>query len=193
MIFYTTCIHPITENVCAVFHNGLPVVCVSDELECLQKRALRIIYRYVSYRDASSDANLGSRANRLSAITAKLLADIISKQDHKLRHLLPPPNKCAEYLLSFECLYVKRVNKELLHKSYCIADRRILIIDLCAKRYRSIAMRILIIVLHVLSSYLLFSKVLRFITLSILPFFLSFNIIQSSTARFKTLIDENDR
>ena len=22
---YTTCIHPITENVCAVFHNGLPV------------------------------------------------------------------------------------------------------------------------------------------------------------------------
>ena len=53
-------------------------------------------------------------------------------------------------------------------------------------------MRILIIVLHVLSSYLLLSKVLRFITLSILPFFLSFNIIQSSTARFKTLIDEND-
>lgn len=55
------------------------------------------------------------------AISAKLLADIISKQDHKLRHLLPPPNKCAEYLLSFECLYVKRMNKELLHKSYSIA------------------------------------------------------------------------
>ena len=169
VIFYTTCIHPITENVCAVFHNGLPVY-LSDELECLQKRALRIIYRYVTYRDASSDANLGSLANRRSAITAKLLADIISKQDHKLRHLLPPPNKCAEYLLSFECPYVKQMNKELLHKSYCIADRRILIIDLCAKRYRSIAMRILITVLHVLSSYLLFSKVLRFITLSIYLF-----------------------
>jgi len=68
-------------------------MCLSDELEYLQKRALRIIYRYVSYRDASSDANLGSLANRRSAITAKLLADIISKQDHKLRHLLPPPNK----------------------------------------------------------------------------------------------------
>lgn len=147
------------------------VLCLSDELECLQKRALRIIYRYVSYRDASSDANLSSLVNRRSAITAKLLADIISKQDHKIRHLLPPPNKCAENLLSFECLYVKRTNKELLHKSYCIADRRILIIDLCAKRYRSIAIRILIIVLHVLSSYLLFSKVLRSITLSIYLFF----------------------
>lgn len=35
---------PYNGNVCAVFHNGLPVY-LSDELECLQKRALRIIYR----------------------------------------------------------------------------------------------------------------------------------------------------
>jgi hypothetical protein len=39
LTFYVTCIHPITEYACPVFHNGLPKF-LSNDLEWLQKRAL---------------------------------------------------------------------------------------------------------------------------------------------------------
>ena len=41
--FYRTCILPITEYACPVFHDGLPVY-LSHELEAVQKRAMRIIF-----------------------------------------------------------------------------------------------------------------------------------------------------
>ena len=40
--FYRTCIRPITEYACPVFHDGLPVY-LSHELEAVQKRAMRIL------------------------------------------------------------------------------------------------------------------------------------------------------
>ena len=40
--FYTTCIRPVAEYVCPVFHTALPQY-LSDQLERLQKRALRMI------------------------------------------------------------------------------------------------------------------------------------------------------
>ena len=42
LIFYLTCIRPVTEYACPVFHNALPAY-LSAELEQLQKRAMRII------------------------------------------------------------------------------------------------------------------------------------------------------
>ena len=41
--FYTVCIRPIMEYACPVYHNSLPSY-MSDELESLQKRAMRIIH-----------------------------------------------------------------------------------------------------------------------------------------------------
>ena len=41
--FYVSCVRPVTEYACTVFHNGLPKY-LSDDLEQLQKRALRIIF-----------------------------------------------------------------------------------------------------------------------------------------------------
>lgn len=41
--FFRTCIRPITEYACPVFHDGLPVY-LSNELEGVQKRAMRIIF-----------------------------------------------------------------------------------------------------------------------------------------------------
>ena len=46
--FYTTCTRPITEYACPVFHNGLPIY-FTDDLERIQKRALRIIFPYSNY------------------------------------------------------------------------------------------------------------------------------------------------
>jgi len=44
--FYTTYIRTIMKYACAVFHHGLPEY-LSNELESLQKRALRIIFAFV--------------------------------------------------------------------------------------------------------------------------------------------------
>ena len=40
--FYITCIRPVAEYACSVFHTALPQY-LSDQLERLQKRALRMI------------------------------------------------------------------------------------------------------------------------------------------------------
>ena len=42
LLFYTTCIRPVLEYACPVFHNSLPQY-LSNEMESLQKRSLRII------------------------------------------------------------------------------------------------------------------------------------------------------
>ena len=44
LIFYLTCIRPVTGYACPVFHNVLPAYLFA-ELEQLQKRAMRIIFR----------------------------------------------------------------------------------------------------------------------------------------------------
>ena len=49
--FFCTCIRPITEYACPVFHDGLPVY-LSNELEGVQTRAMRIIFPLCSYNEA---------------------------------------------------------------------------------------------------------------------------------------------
>ena len=50
-LFYISCIRPIAEYACQVFHTGLPKY-LSDDLENLQKRALRIIHPDLFYDEA---------------------------------------------------------------------------------------------------------------------------------------------
>ena len=49
-LFYTTCIRPVTEYACQVFHNSLPQY-LSYEIEKLQKRAFRIIFPELHYQE----------------------------------------------------------------------------------------------------------------------------------------------
>lgn len=51
-IFYTTCIRPVMEYTCPVFHNTFPAY-LSVELEQLQKHAMRIIFPFVPYTVAT--------------------------------------------------------------------------------------------------------------------------------------------
>ena len=52
LTFYTTCIRLVAEYACSVFHTALPQY-LSDQLERLQKRALRIMSNNeLSYRQA---------------------------------------------------------------------------------------------------------------------------------------------
>ena len=50
-LFYTTCIRPVLEYACPVFHHSLPQY-LANEMERLQKRALRIILSDISYAEA---------------------------------------------------------------------------------------------------------------------------------------------
>ena len=49
--FFCTCIPPITEDTCPVFRNSLPAY-LSNELERVQKRAMRILFPFCSYNES---------------------------------------------------------------------------------------------------------------------------------------------
>ena len=91
--FYTTCVRPVAEYACPVFHNGLPQY-LSKDLEQLQKRALRIIHSQLTYTDALVTCNLTRLHERRNMLTARLFNEITSNENHKLYSLLPEPNTC---------------------------------------------------------------------------------------------------
>ena len=82
LIFYLTCIRPVTEYACSVFLNALPAY-LSAELEQLQKGAMRIIFLFVPYSDALHQANLETLSRRRQSITTKLFDSITCNSDHK--------------------------------------------------------------------------------------------------------------
>ena len=88
LTFYITCIRPITEYACPVFHNGLSSY-LSDDLEKLQKRALRIIFPFISYSEALAASNLAPLCDRRDSLTVKLFNEISVDKNHKLHALLP--------------------------------------------------------------------------------------------------------
>ena len=85
--FYCACIRSVLEYACQAFHSGLPNY-LSKEIEQIQKRALRIIYPYVDYREALEMGNL-ERLNRREKLCEKLFREIEENEDHKLHGLLP--------------------------------------------------------------------------------------------------------
>ena len=91
--FYCTCIRPVTEYGCPVFHDSLPNYLVKD-IERIQKRAMRIIFPALSYDESLSVAELVPLEARRQQLTDKLFQQIISDPSHKLNKLLPPVNEC---------------------------------------------------------------------------------------------------
>ena len=92
LLFYTTCIRPVLEYACPVFHNALPQY-LSNSLERLQKRALRIIYPDLSYAEALVAAGITSLYERRQVLSETLFDQIIEDPSHKLHDLLPPRNE----------------------------------------------------------------------------------------------------
>ena len=89
--FYTTCIRPVAEYACPVFHTALAQY-LSHQLERLQKRALRIIRTSdLSYRQALDVFNIPTLYERREAIGSLLFQGISNNNNHKLYPLLPPP------------------------------------------------------------------------------------------------------
>ena len=79
IIFYITCIRSLLEYACPVFHRALPGY-LSDDLERLQRPALRIIFPSLSYSGAIVESGL---------TTQRTFNELANDNEHKLYHLLP--------------------------------------------------------------------------------------------------------
>ena len=78
-------------HACTVFQTALPQY-LSDQLERLQKRALRIIRtNYLSYRQALEVFNIPALHDRREAVGNSMFQEISNNSNHKLYSLLPPP------------------------------------------------------------------------------------------------------
>ena len=97
--FYLVCVRPITEYACQVFHNALPQY-LSEDLERLQTRALRIIFPGLSFKEALNASNLHTLKERRELLTTTLFKEAVENKSHKLNKLLPPQNKCSFNLRS---------------------------------------------------------------------------------------------
>ena len=98
--FYVASIRSILEYSCQVFHYGLPQY-LSDVIERIQKRALRIIYPQLSYQDA---LDMLEHAGVIYARNL-LINSILDDEDHKLRNLLPPKVTSDTYNFRNEKLF----------------------------------------------------------------------------------------
>ena len=88
--FYTTCTRPVPEYTCPVFHTALSQH-LSDQLERLQKRALRIIStNNLSYRQALEVFNIPTLHDRREALSNAVFQEISNINNHKLCPLFPP-------------------------------------------------------------------------------------------------------
>ena len=87
-----TCIRPVLEYACLVFHHSLPQY-LSNEMERLQKSALRIMQPDLSYAEALVALDITSLYERRKALSNALFDQIVRDQSHNLHDLLPPRNE----------------------------------------------------------------------------------------------------
>ena len=87
--FYCASIRSVLEYACQAFHSSLPAY-LSNRIERVQKRVLRILFPEVSYSKALEDAGLKSLFHRREELCCTLFKQIVeSDGQHKLAGLLP--------------------------------------------------------------------------------------------------------
>ena len=92
-------------NYCKVVVFEQKYIYLSDDLERLQKRALRIILPEKTYAAALESTGLAMMYDRRQTLTERLFSDIVSNKDHALHSLLPKVN-CARPLRLNRCFNV---------------------------------------------------------------------------------------
>ena len=91
LLFYLTCILPVTEYAYQVFHYSLPQY-LSDELGKRQKRAFRIMFPDLHYKEVLGTMNIPTLYDRRQCLTDNLFNEIVYNSHHKLNALLAPLN-----------------------------------------------------------------------------------------------------
>ena len=79
-------------------HNNVLVISpvyLSNELERVQKRAMRIIFPLCSYNEALVESGLTKLSNRRQELVDKLFKNVLQNEQNKLHELLPARNTCT--------------------------------------------------------------------------------------------------
>ena len=95
--FYCTVIRPILEYCAPVFHYSIPSF-LSEDLETVQKRALKIILPANSYSETLEYFNLQTLFQRRDEMCNKIFTNITINPTHKLHNLLPPKHESVYQL-----------------------------------------------------------------------------------------------
>ncbi|CAH3022045.1 unnamed protein product [Porites evermanni] len=103
-----------------VFHSSLPYY-LSEELERIQKRALRIIFPYAGYNSALKEAGIPSLYDRRVSLSSDLFNDIVLDINHKLAGLLPPKAEHHRQLRSNRKFNVPVCKTDRLKKSFIVS------------------------------------------------------------------------
>ena len=119
LCFYRTCIRPVAEYACQAYHNSLPA---SEDLERIQRRALRIIYPFCSYREALTLSGLTSLKSRRESLTTRLFKEILEDPNHNLHGLLPPMNETITSLRQKRAFSIPRCKTKRYQSSFVIAN-----------------------------------------------------------------------
>ena len=85
---YTTCIRSVLEYGCQVWNFNAPQY-MSEEVERIQKRALRLICPHLSYSQALEQTQLPTLAQKRNSLCQCLFMNI-TQPEHKLHPILPP-------------------------------------------------------------------------------------------------------
>ena len=86
--FNTACIRSVLEYSCQVFHSSMPQY-LSDEVERIQKRGLRIIFRDLNYKEATAKAKLGTLFERRETLYQLLFSQIETTDVNETQSLEP--------------------------------------------------------------------------------------------------------
>lgn len=89
---YLTMIRPITEYACQVWSNSLTHA-NNEQIESIQKRALKIISPSLTYKDAMDMHQLPRLQDRRDNLCRKMFNTIMMNSDNRLHGLLPAPKE----------------------------------------------------------------------------------------------------
>ena len=117
---FITCIRPVSEYSCEVWHYSLPQY-LSDEIERIQRRALRIIFPELKYSEAMDRANVVTLFQRRNSICARFFDRIYSDTSHKLHGLIPPRHETPYHLRKNNCLEIPKCETNRFLNSFIIA------------------------------------------------------------------------
>ena len=84
---YISVVRPVVEYACPVWSTNLPVY-ISDNIEMIQKRAVRAIFPSMSYDDILTQINLSTLKDRRDYLCKKYLITMQARS-HKVNCLLP--------------------------------------------------------------------------------------------------------
>ena len=120
LLLYITCIRSTLEYGSPLFHRDLPSYLYED-LERLQKRAMKIIYPELSYAKALELSWLLTLYHRREAIAAKSFDEIGANQSHSLKKLLPSKYQPSYSLREQRHLFVQSVKLKSSKSSFLLS------------------------------------------------------------------------